>query len=122
MGECLIQLGRPDDALVYLHRAATYSTQMQALYARGLALAGRAGEARALVDSLERTGQNHYVSRAALAGAYAALGDTASAFASLHRAVDDRAAEMALIPLRVMVESLGSDPRFADVLRRMRPM
>lgn len=122
MGECLIQRGRANDALPHLRQAAGYSPQMQALYARGLALSGRTAEARVLVDSLERMSRRRYVSGTALASAYAALGDTGAAFASLERAVRDRGAELAIVPLRTMVSSLRSDRRFEELLRRMRPL
>ena len=122
IAECLIALTRYDSAAAHLRAPATESPQLHALYARALALAGHRAEARAEVTALEREGAHRYVSGAAMAGAYAALGDHDAAFRALNRAVSDRAAELAILPLRRMLDPLRSDPRYQQVLDRMRPM
>jgi len=122
MGDCMIFRGRAADGLPYLRRAAAFSSQTKALYARGLALAGHPSEARALIDSLEVESRRRYVSGTALAGAYGAMGDLDGAFRSLERGLHDRSAELALLPLQYFLAPLRSDPRFQDIVRRMRPL
>lgn len=122
IAECLIALARYDSAVAHLRAPAAESPQLHALYARALALAGHRAEARAEVTALEREGAHRYVSGAAMAGAYAALGDHDAAFRSLDRAVSDRAAELAILPLRRMLDPLRSDLRYQQILAAMRPL
>jgi hypothetical protein len=62
------------------------------------------------------------VSGATMAAAYGALGELDAAFRSLDRAVDDRAAELAILSLRPMLSTLQSDPRYPRIMQRMQPL
>jgi hypothetical protein len=52
------------------------------------------------------------------AGDYAVLGDKSAAFASLEKAFPDRI-ELLLLKVDPRLDNLRSDPRYADLLRRM---
>jgi lipopolysaccharide biosynthesis regulator YciM len=54
-----------------------------------------------------------------VAMAYAGLGDTDEAFRWLETACEERAGFMNLLAVTTGFESVRSDPRFADLLRRM---
>ena len=122
IAECFIARRQYDSAAAHLRVPAQTSTQQRALYARALALAGRRAEARTELVALESERTRRYVSGATMAAAYGALGDFDAAFRSLERAVDDRAAELAILSLRPMLQALESDPRYRAALSRMRPL
>jgi TolB-like protein/Flp pilus assembly protein TadD len=81
------------------------------------ALSGRRGEALAILSKLK--GGKEYVSPARLAMLYAALGDKEAAFRSLERAYAERDSQLQKLQVDPRYDGLRSDPRFADLLRRM---
>jgi TolB-like protein/DNA-binding winged helix-turn-helix (wHTH) protein/Flp pilus assembly protein TadD len=81
------------------------------------ALSGRRGEALAILSKLK--GGKEYVSPARLAMLYAALGDKEAAFRSLERAYAERDSQLQKLQVDPRYHGLRSDPRFADLLRRM---
>jgi hypothetical protein len=54
-----------------------------------------------------------------LAGVYAGLGDKDQAFAWLEKDFQQRSGQLPTIAFRLHFEDLRSDPRYADLLRRM---
>lgn len=122
IAECLIARHEYDSAAAHLRSPAATSTQIRALYARALALGGARAEALQELSALERERTRRYVSGVPMAAAYGILGDMDAAFRSLERAVNDRAAELAILPLRSMLTPLQSDPRYAKIMNRMTPL
>ncbi|HEU5239428.1 MAG TPA: winged helix-turn-helix domain-containing protein [Pyrinomonadaceae bacterium] len=82
-----------------------------------LAGAGRKAEAQAILDKLKTT--KEYVSPEELAGLYAMLGDKESAFAQLERAYAARDLQLQVLKIDLRLDSLRSDPRFTDLVRRV---
>lgn len=82
------------------------------------AMSGERGEALAILNKL--TMSKEYVSPAGLAVLYAALGDKEMAFESLERAYVTHDSQLQYLKVDPRCDSLRSDPRFADLLRRMR--
>lgn len=82
-----------------------------------LALSGKRSEARAILDEMERT--KKYVSQAELAVLYAGLGDKEKAIAALERAYIAHDLQLQYLKVEPHFDSLRSDPRFADLLRRV---
>jgi len=80
---------------------------------------GRKQDARRELEALERGASKRYDLCMGIAGLSAALGDKDRAFASLERCFRER--EGALIVMRVapIWQSIRSDPRFADLMRRV---
>jgi tetratricopeptide (TPR) repeat protein len=122
VAECFLSRRQFDSAVAHLRIPAATSPQQRALFARALALAGHRREAHAELAALESERSRAYVSGATMAAAYGALGDFDAAFRSLNRAVDDRAAELAILSLRPMLQPLESDPRYRAALSRMQPI
>lgn len=122
IAECFVARHQYDSAAIHLREPAKTSTQQRALYARALALAGDTARARAELVELEKQSPHRYVSGATMAAAYGALGDYDSAFRSLDRAVQDRAAELAILSLRPMLSPLQAEPRYGRIMRRMQPL
>jgi hypothetical protein len=89
------------------------------MIARALALSGdRAGAERLLAD-IEARARERYVSPYSLALVHASLGQADDAFRQLDRALEERSSWMAFAAVNPRLDALRSDPRFAEVRRRV---
>ena len=82
------------------------------------AKAGQREEAQAILSELQKAKQ--YVSPAELAILYVGLGQNDQAFQSLERAYEAHDVQLQYLNADPHFDSLRSDPRFADLIRRMR--
>jgi TolB-like protein/DNA-binding winged helix-turn-helix (wHTH) protein/Tfp pilus assembly protein PilF len=82
-------------------------------------LFGKDADARATLAKLKELSKNEYVTPYGVALVYAGLGDKQQAFQWLETAVSDRSHWLAWIRLDPRWESLRSDPRYADLVRRI---
>ena len=73
-----------------------------------------------MLERLAAMSKERYVPAYPLATIHAALGDTERAFAELEKAYETRDAWMDYVKIDPRLERLHSDPRFGDVLRRMK--
>jgi len=93
------------------------------LYKGGLghayARAGKSAEARRLLDELKEQSKRRYVSWCDFAAIYAGLGEKDQAFACLERAYAQRDARLVELKVDARLDPLRSDPRFADLQRRV---
>jgi tetratricopeptide (TPR) repeat protein len=80
---------------------------------------GREAEARAILNQLIDLRRTRYFAADSIAEIYAALGDKDQAFQWLDRAVSEHSAPIHGIGVRPEFRSLHSDPRFAEILRRI---
>src|ERR1700691_1718659 len=87
--------------------------------ARVYALAGRAAEARKALADLLAAAKRQYVPKYTIATVYAAMADKDQALAQLEQAYQDRSSWFAFMKVDPEVDSLRSDPRFQDLMRRM---
>jgi TolB-like protein/class 3 adenylate cyclase/Tfp pilus assembly protein PilF len=89
----------------------------------GLALTyakmGRHEDARRILDQLIEKSHQQYVAADLIATVYAALGENDEAFRWLERAFDEHSASMVSFTSNPEFRPLRSDPRFADLLRRI---
>ena len=85
----------------------------------GYAAAGRRAEAQKVLDKLDELSKQKYVSPTGVAMIYAGLEDKDKAFEWLEKAYGERAFSLASYIKDPMFDPLRSDPRFADLLRRM---
>jgi tetratricopeptide (TPR) repeat protein len=83
------------------------------------AVAGKRDEALKILDELQRPAAQKYVSPFFVALIYAGLGEKDQAFAWLEKAYQERHPYMILIKVEPVFQSLHSDPRFADLTRRI---
>ena len=84
------------------------------------AVAGRKAEAQKVLDKLDELSKQKYVSAASRAPIYAALGEKDKAFEWLEKAYEDHAiGAIKGVAQAPLYDPLRSDPRFADLLRRM---
>jgi Flp pilus assembly protein TadD len=115
------QIGERDLALVALTDAARFSGGNSApISLRGylLAKAGRATEARAVLNKLEADSRERYVPPSAMALVHAGLGETDELFGSLDNAYAARDVRLIYLPVDPKWDPYRGDPRFAALLRR----
>ena len=93
------------------------STTTQVFLGHADAMSGKRDEALAILDKLKTT--KEYVSPAELAILYAGLGDKEEAFAALEKACAIHDPQMQYLKIETHYDSLRSDPRFADLLRKV---
>jgi serine/threonine-protein kinase len=89
----------------------------------GLAVAyakmGRREDAKRILDQLVERSRQQYVKADSIAGVYAALGEKDEAFSWLERAFNEHSAPLYGFGSDPEFRPLRSDPRFAELLRRM---
>ncbi|MCY2992607.1 MAG: protein kinase [Planctomycetota bacterium] len=117
----LIASGQYDEALTVVRKAKAFHVLALETEAIIHAAAGRQHEAQEcavrLEDELHRGAQ---VATLSLARFHAVLGDADRAFPWLMRAFDERIVGLMRLPVDPSYDRLRADPRFRDLLRRMR--
>jgi TolB-like protein/DNA-binding winged helix-turn-helix (wHTH) protein/Tfp pilus assembly protein PilF len=98
---------------------ASDNPDAKALLAYAYAVAGNQKEARKILEELEQLSKQKYVSSFPVAAVYAALGDRDEAFKQLEKAYTERSWAMGMLKVNPVFDSLRSDPRFSELLRRM---
>lgn len=95
------------------------SPLMKAEYANTLALSGDTKKAEDELQGLIELSKQRYLSAYHIAAIYVGLKDKDRAFEWLERAFQERADWMPFLKVDPRFDSLHSDPRFVDLLRRM---
>jgi adenylate cyclase len=90
----------------------------EALMGAAYAKLGERSKAEETLQKLKDKGRNEIAPRS-LAILYAALGRHDEAFVHLEKAFAERSSNLPLIAVEPTYDNLRSDPRFADLLRRM---
>jgi TolB-like protein/Flp pilus assembly protein TadD len=84
------------------------------------ALAGRTGEARALLDGLLTASKEHYIPSYYIAGIHLGLGDRQRVFEWLDRACTEHCSLLGTLKVDPVFDPIRGDPRFASLLRCVR--
>jgi TolB-like protein/Tfp pilus assembly protein PilF len=84
-----------------------------------LAAAGKKAEAHNIIDELLRSSKRGHVSPYHIAGVYSTLGERDQAFALLENAYQERDDQIVWMVIDPAFDSVRSDPRYSDLLRRM---
>lgn len=111
------------DAIAELQKAVSLAggtTETKAELAYAFAVSGKSDEARRILDQLKQESVQHYVSPYLIAIMYVGLGDKEKAFEWLEKAYEDRADLLVYLKVEPKVDALRSDPRFQDLLRRVK--
>jgi tetratricopeptide (TPR) repeat protein len=122
LGQILILKGMNAEAVPELEKAIALSGgSPRATAELGLAYAklGERGEALKLLNDLKERSKLRYVSPFDLAVIYGGLGDKELTLEYLEKAYDERSTSLALLKLSPAFVEVRSDPRFADLLRRI---
>jgi TolB-like protein/DNA-binding winged helix-turn-helix (wHTH) protein/Tfp pilus assembly protein PilF len=108
------RLGRHDEAIAEARKTGS-RIALAEVYAR----AGRRNDARRQLEEFKALTPNRFVSPLAVASVHAALGERDQAFDYLEGAYRARLTALSHLKVEPGLESLRSDPRFADLSRRM---
>jgi len=120
LGKALVQKGMHEQAIEELTAASSNrDPRLIAALGSALAVAGRHGESREMLEELRELSKGRYVSPYYLALIHAALYENDQSFECLQLACDDRAVDLRFLKAEPAFDSLRSDPRFDDLLRRM---
>src|SRR5262245_13896986 len=121
LGHTYAAAGRFAEAVAASEKAAALSRTPGALGFLGMCygLAGRKAEANKILNELLELNRRRYVTPPALANVYIGLGDKDQAFFWLEKAYQDRSNYLAYLKVFPGCDSLRSDPRLDDLLRRM---
>ena len=107
IAECQRARAQNDDPYVFAYLIYAY------------ARLGKRDEAMKALAQLNESAKHRYVSAYTFATAYAGLGDKDLAFQWLERSNADRAYEILWIKVDPLLDNLRSDPRFADLVKRV---
>ncbi len=122
LGDAYVRKGAFAEAIAEFQRAITLSpniTWYKGALGHAYARAGKSAEARKLLDELKEHSRRSYVSWWDFAAIYAGLGEKDQALASLEKAYEQRDNRMVELRVDPLLDPLRSDPRFADLLRRI---
>ena len=86
---------------------------------RAYAVAGQREEARKALDELQTRAKRGYIAPFFFANVYLGLGEKEQAFAWLEKAYEARSWYLTWLKVDPALDSLRSDPHFADLLRRV---
>jgi serine/threonine protein kinase/TolB-like protein/tetratricopeptide (TPR) repeat protein len=120
LGQAYVAKGMYAESVAAYREAARLgenSPSLQIYLGHAYAKAGERKKAQAILKRLEGGGE--YVSPGELAILYAALGERERAFASLERAYAAHDLQLQYLGTDPAFDNLRSDPRFADLLRRI---
>jgi serine/threonine-protein kinase len=121
LGQTYASSGRLTEALAASEKAVAISRTPGALGFLGMnyGLAGRKDDANRILNELLELEKRRYVTPPALANCYIGLGNKDQAFYWLEKAFQERSNYMAYLKVFPGDDTLRSDPRFDDLLRRM---
>ena len=117
------QLGRYDEAIETLQKMPA-KDGIEWAFSMGMlgkiyAERGRTQEARAILEQIKRAAGTRYVPTQGMVLVHLGLGEKDQAFSLLERAVEDRAFQLQWLKVDPRWDPIRSDPRFADIIRRM---
>lgn len=116
------QTGRAEETITVLQKAAALSgenTRVVAELAYAYAVFGKTREAHKILDELNNRSARDYVSPYGVALIYAGGGQKDQAFDWLHKAYQERSNWLIYLKVDPMLDKLRSDPRLADLLRKI---
>jgi eukaryotic-like serine/threonine-protein kinase len=115
--------GQLDEAVAASEKAVSLLSERApgALGMLGLVygIAGRKGEAANVLNELLELNKRRYVPPTALAWVYIGLGNRDQAFVWLEKAYQERSNYLVYFKVNPIADSLRSDPRFGDLVRRV---
>ena len=121
LGHTYAASGRLSEAIAASERAVAISRTPGALGFLGMnyGLAGRKADANKILSELLDLNRERYVTPPALANVYMGLGNKDQAFFWLEKAYQERSNYLAYLKVFPGADTLRSDPRLNDLLRRM---
>jgi DNA-binding winged helix-turn-helix (wHTH) protein/Flp pilus assembly protein TadD len=120
-GLAYLEKGLFAEAIIELQRTLTVinNGEMSALLGYAFAAAGRRDEAHKTLEELQEVDNQGQADPALIALIYTGLQEKEQALKYLERAYEDQSVWLALLNIPPLFESLHSDPRFTNLLRRL---
>jgi len=121
LGGALVEKGDFSAGIEELEKAKTMEPTPLVIGQLGYAYAksGRKDKARELLTELKELAKRRYVESFLIAMIYVGLDEKDEAFAWLEKAYQERSWWLVWIKMDPKVDSLRSDPRFSDLMRRI---
>jgi tetratricopeptide (TPR) repeat protein len=121
LGRSFERKGMYQEAIAELQKARELDDRpiVSAFLGQTYAAAGRASEARRVIEELEQLAKQSYVDSYYLASIHLALGDKDRAFQSLEQAYLERSSWMSRLKTDPIFDAARTDARFQDLLRRI---
>ena len=119
LGKILAQQGKFQEAIEELKKAGGFTAEPYATLGYVFGRMGRAADARKVIAGLHDQSQNGFVAPTNFAKVYIGLGDKDQAFAWLEKGYQQRDFWLGFLKGDPIFDSLRSDPRFQDLVRRM---
>jgi tetratricopeptide (TPR) repeat protein len=121
VGWASAQKGDFDQAIGELRKARAFEDTPMMVGTLGYAYgaSGRRGEAHKLLDELKERAKQRHVTPYWIAMIYVGLGERDEAFAWFEKAYEERSVWLLWFKTDPMLDTLRSDPRYADLLRRI---
>lgn len=121
LGWAYEQQGKYDEVIAEYRKVMVLGgrSTLISMIGRAYALSGRKREARRILDELKELSKHSYVSPYYFAVIHAGLGDKETAIALLEKAYEEGGGQSYALNVSPMWDSIRSEPRFQDLLRRM---
>lgn len=122
LGLAYERAGRFDEAIAELQQARVLSdgsSRETGVLGYIFAVAGQTAKARKLLEELEKLPKRRYVSPFDVALIHIGLGERDRAFEWLEKAYEERSDWLAWVKVAGELDGVRSDPRFADLIRRI---
>jgi len=123
LGRAYVAQGNYREAIAEFEKARTLpgdSTGVIIELGYAYAVSGKRAEARKMIGELMEQSKRNYVSPYGIAMIYVGLGDKVQAFNWLQKAHEERTWDLVYLKVDPKLDSLRPDPRFAELLRRLR--
>ncbi len=120
LAKAYVQKGMYEEALAELRQTREVSIEPRAEIAYTYAISGKRRQATRVLTELLELAKGQYVPPYHIAIIYAGLGDNNQAFAWLEKAYEERDVSLLWIKVEPRLDNLRPDPRFAELLRRLR--
>jgi tetratricopeptide (TPR) repeat protein len=122
LGEVYVSRGMYREGLSELEKYSALSrgrAMSLALLGHAHARLGERSQALRILDQLESASKERYTPAVSFAAVYAGLGEKDQAFAWLEKAYEERTSRLSYLKVEPLWDPLRSDPRFADLVRRI---
>ncbi len=122
MGNAYVNKGMYQEAIAEYQKAIPLSGDSPdepASLGYAYALSGRRQEALQIIDDLKWQSKRSYISPTLIAIVYTGLGEKEQAFKWLDKAYNGQDSNLVYLKVDPMFDNLRSDPRYADLLRRV---
>jgi eukaryotic-like serine/threonine-protein kinase len=119
LGEAYLKQRKFPEAIAEIQKAGEFGVMQAATLGYAYAVSGNRPEAAKVLDQLQALGTQRYVPPFAIAMIYAGLGDKDQALVWLEKAYTERSVWLPWLKVDPKFDSLRSDSRFADLVRRV---